>query len=179
MRIPNSFLLLALKWFPRRWKNQAIHHAWKDWYQFKQDASWYHSKGRIIGAKRRIFELQDATVDWKDITDERLYNRSLVGDAILMWSNREVVWAFRSMDEHAQQEIWMREVIKRFRTRFELRPAQRMLIIWSEWTDQQVRHLTTLRRKYQSFVWHMTYSRRHTQHVVFALRACDQKFPPH
>ena len=101
---------------------------------------WYKGKARIIRAKRRIFELADATVDWKDITDERRYNRSLVGDAVLMWSNREVVWAFRSLDEHAQLEIWRREVIRRFRLRFELRPAQRMLRIWLDWTDQQVGH---------------------------------------
>jgi hypothetical protein len=111
----------------RRWKQQSEHHMivlWKDF--AAQERDWK----RIIVTIRRARSLHlrwEALVDWLFIAQERRYNRSLVGDACLLWVNTAVIRAFRALDELCQEQKYYRRVVADFRRRFELRPAARCL----------------------------------------------------
>lgn len=69
--------------------------------------------------------------------DDLLYNRSLVGDACLMWVNKTVIHAFRSLDDHAQAQIHYRVTVANFRRRYELRTVMPMIRGWHEWTHEK------------------------------------------
>lgn len=70
--------------------------------------------------------------------DNLLYNRSLVGDSCMMWMNKTVIHAFRSLDDHAQAQIHYRVTVANFRRRYELRTVMPMIRGWHEWTQTKL-----------------------------------------
>ena len=130
----------------RRWKMQGEHHALSEWKDYlMQTRDWKRIQGAI--RRRRAMNLRwETLLDWQLCAQERRYNRSVITDAAHMWVNRPAVWAFRSMDEFAQKEKHMRLVIRRFRARFDLRPAQKMILLLREYVDRMVEMRLLMRR---------------------------------
>ena len=127
----------------RRWKLQSEHHMISMWKDFTaQERDWKRIINTIARA-RVTHHKWEILVDWQFIGRERKYNRDLVRDAVSMWQHKSIIHALRSIDEHLQEQKYYREVVARFRRRFEMRPAARCLKCLHDFVERQIhmRHL--------------------------------------
>ena len=128
-----------------RWANAALVNCLDKWRQVTEDAV---RVKKLLGRVHRSWtqkSLRFGFCRWCDVANERMYNRELIEDAVLIWGRVKEIHAFRALDEFAQEQIHYRRVVEGFRRRFELRPAQLCVLAWAElvaeekWRQKQVR----------------------------------------
>eukprot|EP00282_Hemiselmis_andersenii_P016145 CAMPEP_0114148566 /NCGR_PEP_ID=MMETSP0043_2-20121206/21704_1 /TAXON_ID=464988 /ORGANISM="Hemiselmis andersenii, Strain CCMP644" /LENGTH=616 /DNA_ID=CAMNT_0001243171 /DNA_START=188 /DNA_END=2035 /DNA_ORIENTATION=- len=126
----------------RKAKKRRTHYklfqGWKGWDQAMQEMRHFKAISETIKAKWKVSLLREGLYDFRGCIDDLLYNRSLVGDAILMWQNKMVIHAFRAVDEHAQTQIHYRKTVATFRRRYELRTVLPMIRGWHDWTSEKL-----------------------------------------
>jgi hypothetical protein len=114
----------------KRWSSQSLLHALTTWRHTT------HLHNRVRKLHKSSLHSWDAAnkrwslTTWAVITDERLYFRALMHDALRVWMHMWVIRAFRLLDEHARTVVHHRKVVASFRRRFEMRPAQVSLRLW-------------------------------------------------
>lgn len=134
-----------------RWKNQSVFAVWKCWLLYHEWEGTRRRRVRIVSTKRRLECMREHLWEFISCVDESLHRRSLISDAVHMWLNFKIVWAFRSLDDHCQTEKHHRMVLDRFRNRFRMRPAQLCLRALQDYTDKQV-HLRFLMHRIKNKV---------------------------
>ena len=116
----------------RRRKQFGLYTAWRAYRQWLTDLKRNRKIADQIKQKWRNILTREQFYQFKDCVDERLYNRSLVGDGILMWLNKQIIHPFRTLYESAQQAINYRRIVAQFRRRYELRGVMPLARAWKE-----------------------------------------------
>jgi len=121
----------------KRRKQFGLYTAWRAYRQWLTDLKKFRAIQQKLKQKYFNILTREQFYQFKDCVDERLYNRSLVGDAILMWMNKQIIHPFRSIYDHAQQQIHYRKTVAQFRRRYELRGVMPLARAWQEYASEK------------------------------------------
>ncbi|EKX52331.1 hypothetical protein GUITHDRAFT_161370 [Guillardia theta CCMP2712] len=154
--LAGNFVKLAFaEWERLKSENQKAKRRRTHYRQYTTWKAWKQIVAEFQGLKNVHKRLKQR---WTEVTmrhylhelagniDELLYNRSLVGDAILVWQNKTVIHAFRALDEHAQEQIHYRKTVERFRMRYQLRGAMPLIRGWQEFVQMKQERKATVRQ---------------------------------
>ena len=130
----------------KRRKQFGLYTAWRAYTTWLKDLKKFRSIQDQIKIKWRNILTREQFYQFKDCVDDRLYNRSLVGDGILMWMNKQIIHPFRSIYEHAQQAIHYRKTVANFRRRYELRGVMPLARAWQELAHERAERKRTVKR---------------------------------
>ena len=130
----------------KRRKHFGLYTAWRAYKQWLKDLKHFRHIQNQIKTKWRNIQTREQFYQFKDCVDGRLYNRSLVGDAILMWMNKQIIHPFRSLYEHAQQQIHYRKTVAQFRRRYELRGVMPLARAWQELAHERAERKRLVKR---------------------------------
>ena len=129
----------------KRRKHFGLYTAWRAYKQWLTELKLFRGIQERIKIKWRNILTREQFYQFKDCVDERLYNRSLVGDGILMWQNKQIIHPFRSMYEHAQQAIHYRKTVAQFRRRYELRGILPLARAWQDVAHERAERKRTVK----------------------------------
>lgn len=128
----------------RKAKKRRIHYkvytAWKGWKFFLAEIKHFRTIHETIKRKWGVVTMKLKIDEFKDCVDDLLYNRSLVMDAVLVWQNKTIIHAFRSVYEFAQSQIHYRKTVATFRRRYNLRGVLPMARAWHEIAAVKAEH---------------------------------------
>ena len=130
----------------KRRKQFGLYTAWRAYTTWLRQLKQFRSIQEQIKIKWRNILTREQFYQYKDCIDERLYNRSLVGDAILMWQNKHIIHPFRSLWEHALQQIHYRKTVAQFRRRYELRGVMPIARAWQEIAHERAQRKRTVKQ---------------------------------
>jgi hypothetical protein len=116
----------------KKWSSQSVQRAVNAWKYYKQQQARIRDLLKVSLASWDSSNMWWSFTTWASITDERLYFRAIMHDALRVWMNVCIIHAFRAMDENARIAIHHRRVVESFRRRFEMRPAQVCTLIWRD-----------------------------------------------
>jgi hypothetical protein len=118
-------------------KHFGLYTAWRAYKQWLTNLKKFRAIQQKLKKKYFNILLREQFYQFKDCVDERLYNRSLVGDGILMWMNKQIIHPFRTLYDNAQKEIHYRKTVAQFRRRYALRGVMPLSRAWREYASEK------------------------------------------